>query len=151
MFLMIPYVKKTPVGQGKTTGMPRGAGEPRGSQLGTPRGRQGRAREDKGDAKGAQGEANTVGRELQMNLKRFQRQRVFELVRSNALKIKSEEETFPCLSQTGESASSFLTHAPCRGLPSLPPCAHPGPLSWALLSTPWVLSGTLGIPLCKEM
>ena len=27
------------------------------------------------------------------------------------MKIKYEEETFPCLSQTGESASSFLTHA----------------------------------------
>ena len=75
-----------------------------------------------------------------MNPRRFQRQRVFDFVRSNAVKIKSEEETFPrlkgplkkgtagqvgaCipsqlprLSQTGESASSFLTHAPCR----LPP------------------------------
>ena len=45
--------------------------------------------------------------------------RVSEPVRSSSVKIKSEEETFPCLSQTGESASSFLTHAPCRGLPSL--------------------------------
>ena len=52
-----------------------------------------------------------------MNPRRFQRQRVFDIGRSNAVKMKSEEETFPRLSQTGESAASFLTHAPCR----LPP------------------------------
>ena len=44
--------------------------------------------------------------------RRSERQRVFGLVTASAVKIKSEEETFPCLRQTGESSSSFLTHAP---------------------------------------
>ena len=61
-----------------------------------------------------------------MNLRRFQRQRVSKLAHSNSVKIKSEEETFPCLSQAGESASSFL---------------DPRAMSWAPLDdpqcTPW--------------
>ena len=59
------------------------------------------------------------------------------------MKIKYEEETFPCLSQTGEGASSFLTQAQgllgaLRGFP-----VHPLDL---LRSAPSVLSGTLVPP-----
>ena len=55
------------------------------------------------------------------------------------------EETFPCLNQAWESASSNLTHAQCRGLPSRAPCAPLGPPSWALLCTPSVhIRGLLG-------
>ena len=66
--------------------------------------------------------------------RRSQRQRVFDLVRSSAMKIKSEEEAFPCLRQTGESSSSFLTHAPWRGLPIVGLCTPWTPfrgLPWA--------------------
>ena len=60
--------------------------------------------------------------EVQMKLRRFQYQRVSNVTSSNDVKIKSEEETFPCLRQAGEGSSSFLSHAKCRGLPSGPSC-----------------------------
>ena len=34
---------------------------------------------------------------------------------ANDAKIKSEEETFPCLRQAGEGSSSFWSHASTKG------------------------------------